>query len=60
MKGGEKMTVNKQLAPAVTTTKKPKNMKSSVKSPLNGDHKKNRAKIVKAIIEGTDEPPCEK
>lgn len=49
------MSVNKQLAPAVTTTKKPKNIKSSVKSPLNGDHKKNRSKVVKAMIEGTDE-----
>ena len=49
------MSVNKQLAPAVTTTKKSKNIKSSVKSPLNGDNKKNRSKVVKAIIEGTDE-----
>lgn len=55
LKSGDKMSVNKQLAPAVTTTKKPKNIKSSVKSPLNGDHKKNRSKVVKAMIEGTDE-----
>ena len=55
LKSGDKMSVNKQLAPAVTTTKKPRNIKSSVKSPLNGDHKKNRSKAIKALIEGTDE-----
>ena len=55
LKSGDKMSVNKQLAPAVTTTKKPKNMKSSVKSPLNGELKKNRSKAVRAQIEGSDE-----
>ena len=55
MKNGEKMGVSRPPAPPVTTTKKVRNIKSSVKSPLNGDQKKSKSKTTKTLAEGTKE-----
>ena len=54
-KNGEKMCTNRPPVPSVTTTKKSKNPKSSVRSPLNADQRKSKSKTAKTAVEGTRE-----